>query len=160
HVTRGIISNVELALASLTTLSRTIEPPAWFDGERWQQRNLIALSIGLLDLDALFGEKTDVLLPHTPSWCSLNCLPYPYVSDADCPRWHAFLDHNLEGHEDRIALLQEWFGYCLTVDTTQQKFLMLVGEGANGKSVICAVQEGMLGSDNCSNVPLELFGHR
>jgi P4 family phage/plasmid primase-like protien len=41
-----------------------------------------------------------------------------------------------------------------------QKFLMMVGEGANGKSVVCAVLTGMLGENNVSSVPLELFDNK
>jgi putative DNA primase/helicase len=160
RITRGLIGNVELALASMTTWSSTIEPPALFDGNGWQRRNLVAMTNGVLDIDSLFDGNADVLLPHTPRWFSMNCLPYPYDPNADCPRWKEFLARNLEGDDERIGLLQEWFGYCLITDTALQKFLMLVGEGANGKSVICAVLEATLGSDNCAHVPLELFGAR
>jgi putative DNA primase/helicase len=48
----------------------------------------------------------------------------------------------------------------LLPDTGQQSFLVLEGEGANGKSVYMAGLEAMLGEDNCSHVPLELFGDR
>jgi P4 family phage/plasmid primase-like protien len=159
-ITKGLISNVELALASMTCWPGTVEPPQWWDGEEWQRRNLIAMSNGLLDLDGFFSGEGDVLLPHRPRWFSFTCLPYPYDPAADCPRWKAFLERNLEGDAERIMLLQEWFGYCVTPDTSQQKFLLVEGEGANGKSVVCAAQEATLGSDNCSDVPLELFGHR
>ena len=159
-ITRGMVGNVEMALASLTGWPGTIEPPLWWDGKEWRRRNLIALANGLLDLDALFAGEDDVLLPHTPRWFSPACLPYPFDPEADCPRWRAFLERNLEGEAERIALLQEWFGYCTTADTSRQKFLLLEGEGANGKSVVCAVLEAMLGSENCSHVPLEVFGTR
>src|SRR5262249_19280874 len=58
------------------------------------------------------------------------------------------------------ALLQEWFGCCLLFDTTHQSFLVLEGEGSNGKSVVCAVLAALLGTDNVSHVPLENFGQR
>jgi P4 family phage/plasmid primase-like protien len=159
-ITRGMIGNVEMALASLTCWPGTIEPPLWWDGKEWRRRNLIALSNGLLDLDALFAGEDDVLLPHTPRWFSPACLPYPFDPQADCPAWRAVLERNLEGDTQRIAVLQECFGYCVTADTSQQKFFLLEGEGANGKSVVCAALEATLGSENCSHVPLELFGAR
>jgi P4 family phage/plasmid primase-like protien len=159
-ITKGLIANVAQALESLTVVPGTTEAPSWWDGQKWIGRNFIALSNGLLDLDALFAEKANVLLPHTPRWFSFNCLPYPFDPDADCPRWRAFLDRNLEGDRERIALLQEWFGYCLTPDTSRQRFMVFEGEGANGKSVACAVLEAMLGRENCSHVPLEVFGER
>jgi P4 family phage/plasmid primase-like protien len=66
------------------------------------------------------------------------------------------MEHDFE----RIAKLQEWAGYLLLADTSQQKFLALEGEGANGKSVFLAGLEAMLGSDNVSHIPLEMFGQR
>jgi P4 family phage/plasmid primase-like protien len=159
-ISNGLMNNIGLALESMTVCPGTVEPPAWWDGETWNLRNLIALSNGLLDLDALFADKSDVLLPHTPRWFSPVCLPYPFDIDADCPRWQATLARILEADSERIALLQEWFGLCLTPDTSRQKFVVLEGEGANGKSVVCAALEAMLGSPNCSHVPLEVFGER
>jgi P4 family phage/plasmid primase-like protien len=159
-VTKGLITNVEQALDSLTMLPGTISPPAYSDQCQWKSRNFIALSNGLLDLDILFTGLKEVLLLHTPRWFSPICLPYPFGLDADCLKWKAFLDHNLEGDVERIALLQEWFGYCLTPDTSRQKFMFFEGEGSNGKSVACAALESILGSENCSHVSLEVFGER
>jgi hypothetical protein len=77
-----------------------------------------------------------------------------------CPRWLRFLEEVLEGDKDRISLLQEWFGYCLTHDTSLHAFMVLEGSGANGKSVVCEILTKMLGVDNVSNVPLEVFADR
>ncbi len=38
--------------------------------------------------------------------------------------------------------------------------MALEGEGANGKSLVCEVLTALLGRDNVSNVPLEIFGER
>lgn len=159
-ITKGMIGNIELALGSMTCLPSTVEPPSWWDGREWQRRNIIAMSNGLLDLDALFAGRADVLLPHSPRWFSTTCLPYPFDPDADCPRWRAVLARNLEGDAERIDLLQEWYGLCAVQDMAMQKFMVFEGEGANGKSVACAALEAMLGPENCSHVPLELFGER
>ncbi len=159
-ITKGMLANVEGALASLTILSASVEPPAWWNGRVWERRNLIALSNGLLDLDAIFAGKSEITLPHSPRWFSETCLRYPFDTDSDCPRWIAFLKRNLEDDQERIALLQEWFGLCLTPDTSRQKFIVLEGEGSNGKSVVCAALEAVLGKENCSHVPLEVFGER
>jgi P4 family phage/plasmid primase-like protien len=159
-ITKGLLTNAEAALASMTILRAEVESPAWWNGKEWTPRNLIALSNGLLDLGEFFAGRSNVLLPHSPRWFSTTCLPYPFDPDADCPRWQAFLARNLEADCERIALLQEWFGYCLTPDTSRQKFIVIEGEGGNGKSVVCAALEATLGRDNCSHVPLEVFGER
>ena len=65
-----------------------------------------------------------------------------------------------ESDPERIALSHEWFGYHLTPDTSFHKFLIAVGEGANGKTVWAEVLTRLLGPENVSQVPLELFGDR
>lgn len=159
-IVKGLISNIENALASLAILPAATEAPAWFDGGKWTRRNHVAMENGILDLDSLFAGKPNVLLQHSPRWFATTCLPYRLDLEADCPRWLAFLAKNLEGDTERIALLGEWFGYCLTPDASRQKFLVLEGEGANGKSVICAALEAMLGTANVAHVPLECFADR
>jgi P4 family phage/plasmid primase-like protien len=161
-VTQALTRNVMAATRSMVVLPSHIELGTWIDattGAR-EPRPLIALQNGILDLEQLLGGIDDPLVEHSPQWFSTTCLPYAFNPDATCPRWDEFLLRNLEGDQDRIRLLQEWAGYLLLADTGQQKFLVLEGEGANGKSVYMAAIEAMLGSDNCSHVPLEVFGDR
>ena len=114
----------------------------------------LAVANGLLDLD------TGAVHPHTPDWFSGVCLPYPFDPGAAAPAWLAFLERNLEGDAERIALLQEFFGYCLARTTDGQACLILHGPGANGKSVVLAVLRAVLGADNVATVPLEHFAQR
>jgi len=118
------------------------------------RKNRLGFANGLLELDS--GEFDQ----HTRAWFSLVCLPYAYDPAAECPRWLNVLNQNLEGDADRVHLLQEFFGYCLVNTTDAQRFMFLVGEGANGKSVVLAGLHAMLGPDNVSTVPLEDFGKR
>jgi P4 family phage/plasmid primase-like protien len=111
-------------------------------------------------VDALLAGAAEPLRPHTPRWFSPTCLPYEFDPAADCPRWRAFLARNLGDDPGKALLLQEWAGYTLLHDTTHQRMLMMVGEGANGKSVVGATFLALLGEDNVSTVPLEFFGER
>src|SRR5262249_22303426 len=104
--------------------------------------------------------RPDVLRPHSPAWFSPVCLPYAHDPAADCPGWKNALGRSLGGDAERVALVQEWFGYCLLPDTSLQKFMMAYGEGENGKSVLCAALTALLGEANVANVPLERFGER
>jgi putative DNA primase/helicase len=109
---------------------------------------------------AFLAGSENPLLPHDPLWFSPTCLPYSFDPKADCPKWKTFLHRNLAGDQGKVRLLQQWAGYLLLHDTTLQRFLMMIGDGANGKSVVCAVLTGLLGEDNVSTVPLEFFGER
>ena len=100
------------------------------------------------------------LRPHSPRWFSPVCLPFAFDPHAACPKWLAFLNRNLASDLEKIALLQQWAGYLLLPDTRYQRWLMMVGEGRNGKSVVCAAIEALLHADNISTVPMELFGDK
>jgi P4 family phage/plasmid primase-like protien len=159
RVVAGLVNNVLQAVASLVLVPEKEELPLWI-GDPQGAKPFLSMANGLVDTDALLTEKSGVLYPHTPRWFTRASFPYDYQPDAKCPVWERFLEEVLEGDKDRIALLQEWFGYCLTPNTTQCKFMVLEGEGANGKSVVCEVLTAMLGRENVSNVPLEIFGER
>lgn len=158
HVTSHVVNNVIRATASMRTISDSIELGTWLPDK--SRRNWLAMQNGILDIDAIFADSDDYLHSHTADWFSMVCLPYDFVPEAECPKWLAFLDRTLESDPDRIALLQEWAGYLLTPSTDHQKFLILEGEGGNGKSVFLAGIQAMVGLDNCAHVPLESFSDR
>lgn len=158
RLTRTAVGNVLLCLKSETNVSAHREMPTWLDGRTGG--NFLAMRNGILDITALLKGESEVLIPHTPRFFSANCLPYDFDPEASCPKWLAFLNRNLEGDHERIALLQQYSGYCLTPTLSAHKFLFNEGEGANGKSVYCAALTGMLGTANVSSVPLETFGER
>ena len=54
--------------------------------------------------------------------------------------------------------MQEWFGYCLTNDTRQQKILMIVGPKRSGKGTIARVQREVIGPANCCGPTLAGMG--
>ena len=61
-------------------------------------------------------------------------MPYNFRMGADCQLWLKTLDEIFEKEKDpkkcaeKIAILQEFFGYCLSRDTEQRKALLLIGE--------------------------------
>jgi P4 family phage/plasmid primase-like protien len=162
-VTSALVNNTLLALTSRVLVANEVEQPAWLlTEEEAERRNYLALANGLLDLDACLAGRpmAEVLRPASPRWFSPVYLPYAFDPAARCPRWEKFLQRNLEGDDERIRLLQEWLGYCLLIDTDLQRFLLLEGEGRNGKSVYCAGIAAVLGLRNVSHVPLEAFNQR
>lgn len=121
---------------------------------------IISLSNGLLDLNPCRTGGNPVLTQHSAEWFCTSALPFAYVPSAQCPQWLRFLDTCLEGDQQRIQLLQEWFGYCCTHDTSYEKALFMEGPGANGKSQAIIVLERLVGEGNCSAVSLEKIGVR
>jgi len=113
-------------------------------------KNVITFANGLMDL----GNPSD-LIPHTPNWCSTVCLPFSYDPTAICPAWEKFLVEVFEGDQDRVALVQEFFGYCLSSDTSLQKALILVGKPRSGKGTIQRILGALAGQDNSTGYSLE-----
>ena len=158
QVTGSLVSNVLNALRAELDVPEETTQPAWLGaGDRG---DLLAVSNGLLDVARLIQGDDGCLAEPTPEWFSPVVLPVRFDPSAECPRWTTFLDEVLEGDPERIGLLQEWFGYCLIFDTTLQKFLLMEGDGANGKTVTLDILITLLGADNVSHVPLEAFGNR
>lgn len=159
-VTRSLVSNVIGAMESICAVSSSIPMPCWLPDR--SRPHYVATKNGLLDLDAVFANKpeSECLLPHSPDWFSTFRLDYPFDPNADCPKWLEYLEYSMEGDQERINLLQEWAGYLLTSSNDLQRFLVLEGEGQNGKTVYFAAMTAMLGEDNVSHVTLENFGGR
>ncbi|MFC1475816.1 phage/plasmid primase, P4 family [Candidatus Zixiibacteriota bacterium] len=158
-ITCYLVTNIMQALAGMVLVPADIEQPAWL-GPPGVRTGYLSMANGLIDLEKCLADQSIDPHAHTPELFTQVHLSYPYDRAAGCKRWEAFLDEVLEGDQERIAILQEWFGYCLTLDTSRQKFLMLEGDGANGKSVVCETLAVLLSKENVSHVPLELFGQR
>lgn len=70
-----------------------------------------------------------------------------------CPRWDRALGEILADPGSRPDL-QEFFGLCLSRDTSYHKALFLQGKGADGKGTILNVLMALVGHENSSNVDL------
>lgn len=101
-------------------------------------------------LDLLTGEK----LNHNPSFMSTVQVPYDYDEKADCPQWKKFISEIMAGRELSIKLLQEMTGYILYEDSSLQKCFFLMGDGANGKSVLLNVLRAVFSEANVSSVEM------
>jgi putative DNA primase/helicase len=91
----------------------------------------------------------DYFTPRTPDYFGSWSLTYDFNPKAPEPKqWLAFLKSLWPNDPGSIATLQEWFGYCLTEDTSQQKMLLLVGQRRSGKGTIARILAAMVGEDN------------
>ena len=104
--------------------------------------------------NGMFNLETGKLQPHSRDYFSSIQMAYPYSETAQCPEWDKFIDDVTAGDDRRKDLLQQMFGYCLTRDARYQKSFCLIGEGANGKSVLLTLLEAMVGSANTSHVEI------
>lgn len=118
----------------------------------WGSRDtssLIVYQNGILDL------STSEFMPHTPEYLAVNIMPYEYDPDAKCAAWVKFLHEIFEGDPERIALLQEFLGYCLVRDYSFHKALLLIGKPRSGKGTIGRIIKLLVGDHNYSAAGLE-----
>jgi putative DNA primase/helicase len=149
EATPRLASDVLKCAASEVRVPFDVEPPAYIGEHGNVRHNWVAMRNGLLNLDDVLQGKPITLTTHTPRWFSPFALPYDYRPDAECPVWFKTLDEIFDGDEERVDLLGEWFGYCLTTDTTLEGILLFEGPTRSGKSTILRTLAATIGHDNC-----------
>lgn len=103
----------------------------------------------VLDMDGKVTHR------FNPKWVSVTRMDYAYDADADCYGWRRFLDEVLPD-KGMQRILQEFLG-CVFIDRHRakiEKMLVLLGPGANGKSVVHDVVRGLLGDHNVTSFGL------
>jgi putative DNA primase/helicase len=145
--TRARVSDVLDALNAVCALNNLTDPPAWLNGgyELPAAAEMFPVANGLLHLPS--GE----LYPPTPDYFGFTSSDVAFDPDAEEPRhWLAFLG-DLWSDAEAIVSLQDWFGYTLSHDTSQQKILFIVGPRRSGKGTIARVLTALVGRDSVVN---------
>lgn len=122
--------------------------PSWLgnDGEMSPTPNEI-----LACRSVLLHLPTMQRLQPTPRFFTTCALDFDPDPTAAAPMaWYAFLHQLFDGDIESLDLLQEWFGYCLTGDTSQQKMLLIVGPKRSGKGTLARVLAKLIGVGNVS----------
>jgi len=126
------------------------DPPCWLDdGDHPCTQNTVTFSNGLLVLPDL------IRIPATPRFFSLTAAPYAWSKHATCPRWLKFLSEVFPDDQEKIDLLQEWFGYNMVADTSQEKLMFFVGRPGAGKGTVLEAFRAVLGSDQIASTSFD-----
>ncbi len=112
------------------------------------ERDYINLRNGMLDLRNFKLEE------HDPTFYSSVQVPIDYEPEAPCPNFEAFLKDIFDHDQERIDLIAEIFGYCLTTSTQAEQVFLFYGKGSNGKSVLVHVLKSLIGERNTSALSL------
>jgi P4 family phage/plasmid primase-like protien len=160
-VTIGKVNDVVHALKGLCAVPDEFETPCWLDGETGPDpRFLLAAPNGLFDLSAAAAAAGGChLSPGNPALFNTTAVNYAIDPSAPPPvAWGRFLEQLWRDDEDSVNLLQEWFGYALSGDTSMQKMLWLIGPSRAGKGVINHVLTGLVGVANVATPGLHDLG--
>lgn len=164
-----IISNIEL----LSIISQT-EIFHWVCNHSIHTRKQILENLKMLIFKPLecfnatgwlnfdLGEFDPVTLQmhdHNKKHYSTFRIPYPYHASAPCELWTKTLNEIFDNDKNKISILQEFFGYCLTRDVRKEKALLLLGQSRTGKSTILEILSYMIGEENCAFVSLDYVFH-
>ena len=127
-----------------------LDAPAWLSSnpDDWPALECISTKSGIVHLPSYVAK-----LPHlksaTPRFFTTTGVNYSFDPDAPDPiQWLRFLGSLWPDDFQSVLTLCEFFGYCLTADTSLQKLLMIVGPKRSGKGTILRILRALVGSMN------------
>ena len=110
---------------------------------------LINVKNGTLEID---GARVELRPARREDFLRYQ-LPYSYDPAAACPMFHRYLDRVLPD-ESGQKVVAEFVGNAISPGVNLQKALALVGDGCNGKSVLCDIITSLLGEVNVCSIDL------
>ena len=157
-LTGTVVANILDQLRAQSELSWDIDAPAWLTTpEPWPASELLVARNGIFHLPSIVAGQPSQL-PATPKLFSTMALDYDVSLTPDKPEaFLRFLNELWPDDNQSIVALQEWCGYLLTPDTSQQKMLFLVGPKRSGKGTLARVIRAMVGVQNVVGPTLASF---
>jgi putative DNA primase/helicase len=150
-VSTGLNSNVLSATKAnrRVALDFKMDAPAWLCDGMAPASEYLATKNAVVHLPSVAEDRPGAVIPPTPNFFAHHRLDFDYDPDAPEPvEWLKFLNVLWGDDSDSKALLQEWFGYALTPDTSRQKIMTIIGPPRSGKGTIANVLTALLGSQN------------
>tara|TARA_R110002074_G_scaffold401198_1_gene598526 strand:+ start:4207 stop:6576 length:2370 start_codon:yes stop_codon:yes gene_type:complete len=100
------------------------------------------------------------LMAHDREHYRTTQIPVEYDPKAQAPRFIQFMSEVFAGDPDaadKAQALLEMIGYTLMAHCRHERFIIMVGTGANGKSVLLSVLEALAGVGNVAGVQPSQF---
>jgi putative DNA primase/helicase len=120
--------------------------------------------VNVLNGELTLDDKGEwILQPHEREHYRTTQVPVEWDPEAKAPRFIQFLTEVFQGDpdaDDKVWAVLEMMGYTLMAHCRYERFIMLVGTGANGKSVLLFVLEMLCGRDNVAGVQPSEFSNR
>jgi len=150
-----IIKNTtETFLEEFTTEHLKKEIVGYIRDKNYQKPEVFNSDPDLLNIkNGIYNIKTNELIPHTHEKYFLSQIPITYNKDAQITAIKKFFEEVLRPED--IQLVQEVFGYIFLRKYPIQKAFMLLGDGANGKSVTLSLLKTFVGIENTCAISLQ-----
>lgn len=111
--------------------------------------------------NGMYDPMAGIMHGHDPKYFSINQIPHEYDSNAEYRGTVAeqFFTGLIPDEQDR-EMFFAYAGYCMTADTSLQKFLIVLGIPGSGKSTAINVVVNAVGEDNISCITLQDLNER
>ncbi|MBX3412741.1 MAG: hypothetical protein KF708_08640 [Pirellulales bacterium] len=154
HLNSRVTTNVLDCLQALALVPGWVDQPSWReDAEpphppQWPPGEIMAARNLLVHLPSFLAQREYSIQP-TPRFFGAAALDYDFDENAPRPvEWLRFLTSLWPGSQEQSTLLQDWFGYLLTPDTSHQTILVAIGPDRSGKGTIARVARALIGAAN------------
>jgi P4 family phage/plasmid primase-like protien len=134
-------------------VNEVMEQLSWDTWENVDNINANKQIINLKNCVIEVNKDTFEIKDHSPEYKTTIQYPINYNQEAFCEVWQNFLNDVLA--EDQQLILQEVFGYMLTLNNRAKKFFLLHGVSDSGKSVALKTLEKIIDAKNTSSLELK-----
>jgi putative DNA primase/helicase len=114
--------------------------------------NLIPFQNGVLDI------RTMELLDHNPKHMFNWSLPYDYIPDAACPRFHDLVEWLSEGEQATKDTIYCFLAAIVRGRADLQRYMEIVGMPGTGKSTLLHVAKALVGNENTISTTMRELG--
>ncbi|TKJ34638.1 MAG: hypothetical protein CEE38_17360 [Planctomycetes bacterium B3_Pla] len=115
-----------------------LEPLLLDSGKPFDGSHTIMFKNGLLNV------LENKLTPHRDNLFTTATLSYDYDTNATCPQWLATLDQWFDEDAERMALLQEWYGYNMIMTNHLEQLMFIYGQSGSGKTTAMRILQHLL----------------
>lgn len=108
--------------------------------------------------NGVYNIITGDLRPHSPEMFLDTIIPHDFIkTNSSCPTWMNAIRDWFAGDymDEKIASLQEYFGYVLMQEAKYKKALIMYGRPDSGKSLALQILKYIVGSENTCHIALD-----
>lgn len=162
HANKTYVTSIMMHLETLDLcgVSEHTNLPIWLNSnesaDNWMRfSNNTIINVWNYALSSLGEEDgTPYQRNTTPAFFSRDIVPYEWNPDAECPKFHAYLNRVIPDVDTQHMLCQ-FAGLCLANITKYEVFAYLYGPTSrNGKTVFLDILAALVGNHNVSRVDI------
>ena len=150
HCEKVQSKNTIYAIRDLFKAQKGITVPlATFDSKA----HYVGVKNGIVDL------RNGNFITNKPEYLMMKSMAISFDKDASCPRFETFISEIMLNNKEMVAFTQRLVGQMILGITNKDKFVILIGSGLNGKSVLIDLLVQLL-ADYAEQTEADIFTDR